>query len=145
MRRSRNFRRISMTAKMAKFIQEGLVNKTFNDHHEKCSALVPFGADIPSGIGCPHEIRRSLQVAQVLDAGLHIGKKRAHLDIPCPYLGDVDAEDHIKTLEVLVKRLRAFSSNLPTNRSRLAMHEVARQVEEYAQRNAMEVIAESSI
>jgi hypothetical protein len=135
----RQFKRISLKAKTAKVIVEQLVDKTFNDHFKKCMDAPKDG----KMRDCSHEGSRSLFVARLIEAQITIGVKRARLDIPCPYASG-DAEAQIKTLNVMVTRLRDFSKK-QTTQCRKAWEAAADQIEAYANRNAMEVLAEAVI
>lgn len=135
----RQFKRISLKAKTAKAIVEQLVDKTFNDHANKCwvKNYERFDPD------CGHHKRKTLQVARLIESNIKIGVKRATLDIPCPY-AQGDAEDQIKTLNIMVIRLRAFAQH-QTTQCRLAWEAAADQIDAYANRNAMEVLAEAVV
>ena len=137
----RQFKRINLKAKTAKAIVEQLVDKTFADHFKKCM-------DAPNDGKmryCSHEGSRSLFVARLIEAQITIGVKRARLDIPCPYASG-DSEDQIKTLNVLVTRLRDFARDMKlSSQCRKAWEAAADQIEAYANRNAMEVLGEAVI
>jgi hypothetical protein len=135
----RQFKRIRLKAKTAKLIVEKLVDKTFADHQAKCwdEENERFDPD------CGHHRRGSLQVARLIDAHIKIGVKRATLDVPCPHArGDADAQ--IKTLNFLAVRLRDFGKDLSAQ-CRRAWNAAADEIEAYANRNAMEVLAEAVI
>jgi hypothetical protein len=139
-KRYREFRRINLTAKVAKFVQESLVDKTFNDHFKNKKCVVD-----PTGLTlCPHELSRSLHVARLVEAGITVGKKRGYLDVQCPYSLD-DSEDHIKLLDILVKRLAGFAATLKVPRTQAACLRACGEIDAYAHRNAMEVLAETVI
>jgi hypothetical protein len=139
-KRYREFRRINLTAKVAQFIRESLVDKTFNDHYTKKRCVVD-----PTGLTlCPHEQSRSLHVARLVESQITVGKKRGRLDVPCPYSTN-NPDDMIRLLETLVYRLRDFSKKLKVARTRGAVLDVCKQIDDYAHRNAMEVLAETVI
>jgi len=139
-KRYRTFRRVNLTAKVAKFIRESLVDKTFNGHFKikKCS-VDPTGLTL-----CSHEQSRSLHVARLVEARITVGSKRGYLDVPCPYSLE-DSEDHIKLLDVLVKRLKGFAETLKVPRTKDACLRACEEIDAYAHRNAMEVLAETVI
>lgn len=136
----RLFKRLNLKAKTATAMVEQLVDKTFNDHQRKCWNETT-GAFEPS---CPHWVRGTLQVARLVELNMTIGVKRAHLDIPCPYAKG-DADEQIATLCLLAVRLRDFGERLSHKQCRNAWLLAAEDVEAYAKRNAMEVLAEAVI
>jgi len=136
----RLFKRINLKAKTATAIVEQLVDKTFKDHQAKCWSA-DAGCFDPA---CGHAVRGTLQVARLIEAQITIGVKRARLDIPCPHARG-DADEQIKTLNLLAIRLRDFGARLSHKQNRLAWLAAADQVEAYANRNAMEVLAEAVV
>jgi hypothetical protein len=136
-RRFREFKRINLTAKTAKLIRACLADKTFNDHYKKCS-LDPTGLTL-----CSHQQNGNLAVARLVEAGIKIGKKRATLDVPCPY-STSDAEAHVQVLDRVVARLHAFSKNMK-GQTRAAFLRAAAEIDAYAHRNAMQVLAEAVV
>lgn len=127
-----------MSGGVAKFLKEKLVDRTLNDCRKKCD---------PSSGGCAHRLRGSLQVAHFLEAQLTFTTKRGYLDVPCPFLTTKDDEQaarYLNVLEDLVIRIRDFAGMASTLRTINAVREVAREVDEYRQRNPMEVIAEAA-
>lgn len=139
-KRFREFKRIRLTAKVARFVQESLVDKTFNDHYKKCSPD-------PTGLTyCHHEESGTLHVARLVEPNLRVGAKRGYLDIPCPWY-QPSPEDHIGLLEILVARLRNFAENTKdlNPRTRDFVLRVCEEIDAYAHRNAMEVLAETVV
>jgi hypothetical protein len=136
-KRVRDFKRIAMTAKTAKFIED-IADKTFTAHARQCDEVDPADMD-----GCPHEQSGSLPAAQLLARGLKIGKKRATLDVKCPYSLD-DPQERIRILKILAKRMRAFLTG-EKRQLRDAVNRIADEIEAYADRNAMQVIAEAAL
>jgi hypothetical protein len=140
-KRYRSFKRINLTAKVASLLREMLVDKTFNDHFEKkkCSPD-------PTGLTqCGHESSGSLAVARLIEAKLSVGKKRGRLDIDCPHLTARDPDERVATLKIMVLRVRGFAKTVKNPRTRDAMLLVAQEIEDYAHRNAMEVLAEQVV
>jgi len=135
-KRYRTFKRIKLTAKTATLIREKLVDKTFNDHYKKCVGK-EFEPD------CSHLESGSLFVARLVEAGINIGKKRATLDLTCPHSTN-DPDGHTQTLLAFVWRLRQFSLKMK-KQTRTACFRVAEIAEDYAKRNAMEVLAEAVV
>ncbi len=136
----RQFKRINLKAKTATAMVEQLVDKTFKDHQLKCWDKEAQRFD-PE---CPHQVRGTLQVARLVESNMTIGVKRARLDIPCPYAKG-DADKQIDTLCLLAIRLRAFGERLSHKQCRNAWLLAAEDVEAYAMRNAMEVLAEAVV
>ena len=134
-KRFRDFLRLNMPAKTATFLVVSLVDKTFNDHFKKCD---PARAKR----GCGHTDSGSLQVARLVEVGMKIGTKRATLDLPCPYSLS-DPQEQIEVLKDLAKRIDAFSENEKFQR-RSACLRMRDEVLAYANRNAMQVIAEAA-
>lgn len=137
-KRVRDFRRISMTAKTARFIRSNLIYKTV-DHHVAHCEETPEWLD---GEECKHERSKSLPVAHLLAHGLKIGKKRATLDIQCPYSTD-DPEKQVKLLKHAANRLIFFVDN-EKRQLQDAMRRISDEILDYANRNAMQVIAEAA-
>ena len=135
-KRYRKFKRIKLTAKTATLIREKLVDKTFNHHYNNC-----VGDELEPA--CTHVESGSLFVARLVEAGLKIGKKRATLDLTCPYSTN-DPEGHIQTLHVFCWRLREFAKPMKAQ-TRTACFRIAEIAENYAERNAMEVLAEAVV
>jgi hypothetical protein len=133
-KRYREFKRINLKAKTARYVRESLVDKTFNDHYKKC-------ADDPD---CCHNESRSLHVARLVEANITVGKKRAYLDVPCPWFQS-NPVDHVNLLETLVSRLRAFAEVAKNHGTRDACLRAANEIDDYAHRNAMEVLAETVV
>ena len=136
-KRFREFRRIKLTARVARFIQEALVDKTFNDHYSKCD-----GDDED----CYHHESGTLYVARLVEPNLRVGAKRGYLDIPCPWY-QPSPEDHIGLLDILVARLRNFAENTKdlNPRTKAFVLQVCEEIDAYAHRNAMEVLAETVV
>ena len=72
----RTFKRLSMTPVTARRVVELLVDRTLNDHAEKCLKTSL------SGQICIHAESGTLAVARLVEANIVIGKRRARLDIP---------------------------------------------------------------
>lgn len=137
-KRFRDFLRLNMPAKTATFLVVSLVDKTFNDHFKKC-----MGLPLTNGIAmCSHEGSRSLHVARLVEVGMKIGTKRATLDLPCPY-SLADPQEQIVILKILAKRIDEFSTSEKKQR-RSACLRMRDEVLAYAERNAMQVIAEAA-
>jgi len=98
MRRLKDYLRVNMTAKTATFIREKVVDLTFNDHYKRC-------ADDPD---CCHIESGNLAVARIVEAGIKIGKKRATLDLACPY-SQIDPAKHVRLLEDVAGRILDFA------------------------------------
>jgi len=130
-KRYRQFKRINLTANMAKFIRESLVDKTLLDHAEKC---------VPEETNCLHHDTGNMGVARLVESKIVVGKKRGYLDVPCPY-AQPNAEEFIKLLDCMSHRLRQFVGNAKTQRTRRALLAVVKEIDDYAHRNAMEVLA----
>jgi hypothetical protein len=133
-KRYRDFLRVNMTAKTATFIREKVVDSTFDDHYAKC-------ADDPD---CHHIESGNLDVAREVEAGIKIGKKRATLDLACPY-SQSDPPKQAKLLENVANRIFSFADGAKKRQLIAACTRVAREIEIYAHRNAMEVLAEASL
>lgn len=141
-KRVRDFRRFSLTAKTAKFLEESLADKTFSAHQRMCvrgrEVKWPVEAET-----CVHEVSRSLDVAQLFARGLKVGEKRATLDLQCPYSLD-DPQDRIQVYEIMAGRMRDFAKGEKRQLAE-AIHRIAKEIEAYAHRNAMQVIAEAAL
>lgn len=135
-KRFREFKRFNFTAKIGKFIQASLVDKTFEDHYGRC-------ADDPY---CCHHGSGSLYVARLVEANISVGKKRGYLDIPAPCYQS-KPEEQIGLLETLIHRLRAFARDTEdlNPRTREFLLKLSKEIDEYAHRNAMEVLAETVV
>lgn len=134
-KRIRDYRRFSLTAKTAKFLEASLVDKTFEAHQRMC--------DPDATEDCIHRISRSMDVAELFARGLKIGKKRATLDLQCPYSLD-DPRDRIQVYEVMAGRMRDFANG---EKRQLvdAVNRISGEILKYARRNAMQVIAEAAL
>jgi hypothetical protein len=132
-KRYRNFLRVSMTAKTATFLREKVVDKTFNDHYDRC-------ADDPD---CHHHESGNLAVARTIEAGIKIGKKRATLDLACPFSQSVPLK-HSLLLEDIASRIAEFAVFAKKKQLRTACDRVVDEIRRYARRNAMEFIAEAA-
>lgn len=135
-KRFREFKRFPLTANVAQFIRESLVDKTFNDHYKKC-------ADDPD---CCHRESRSLHVARLVEANIQVGVRRGYLDVPCPWY-QTDPEEHIELLDVFVDRLRSFAEGTKGlhPRTKEVLLRICEETDAYAHRNAMEVLAETVV
>jgi hypothetical protein len=138
-KRFRQFKRVNLTAKTAELIREGLVDKTFKDHFVKKKCAL----DMAGMAVCRHERSGSLMVARLVESGIHVGKKRGYLDIQCPYATN-DPDDYIAILDVMVQRIRSFAE-VAKKQTRVAMERAANEIDHYAHRNAMEVLAEAVV
>lgn len=127
-----------MTAKTAQFIVECVVDKTFKDHYGKCK---PYLAE---GIVCTHIGSGNLDVARAVEAGIKVGKKRATLDLACPY-STSDPQEQIHLLELIAVRLAGFSKAKASMQVDAACSRIVGEILNYAHRNAMEVIAEAAL
>ena len=134
-KRYRQFRRINFTAKIGALIRESLVDRTFKDHFSKCSL---------EERDCSHYRSGNMGVARLVEAGITVGKKRGFLDVQCPYSLAKPAKQ-IRILENVVKRLNAFVEAGGTSRTKACLLAVAQEIDDYAHRNAMEVIAEQVV
>lgn len=132
MTRTRDYLRISLTAKSAKVIQEYVIDRTFNDHGKKCD---------PSNTDCPHAL--SLPGARAVEAGLVIGKKRATLTLQCPYSFE-DANAQMELLVGLALRLKGIGQ-IQKGQVQAALYRVSDEISVYALRNPMVVIAEAAL
>jgi hypothetical protein len=137
-KRFREYKRIKLTAKTAELIRERLVDKTFDDHFVKKKCAID-----PTGLTqCSHQSSGTLDVARLVEAGIKIGKKRATLDLACPYSTN-NATKHAYLLKQLATRLRMFASaEKMKDQTRTAFNRAANEIQAYAERNAMEVLAE---
>jgi hypothetical protein len=132
-RRHRDFLRISMTAKSARVIQKFVVERTLEDHAAKC-----VGRE-----NCPHD---NLPGSRAVDVGLKIGKKRATLDLQCPYTFDeIEQQNaHISMLKKLADRIKGIAQ-LQKEQVQDALLRVHDEIVTYADRNPMVVIAEAAL
>lgn len=161
-KRVREFKRISLTAKTAEAIRKMIVDVTFDDHYRRVCILCDIsftpkkgychkcgGAgdrtrhpECEQGTSCIHVKSGSLQVARLIEAGIKVGKKRATLDIPCPYSSG-DPNEAIITLLNASGRIILFAAS-EKKQLRLACERVAGEIKVYANRNAMEVLADAA-
>lgn len=135
MKRYRQFRRIKFTAKIGARIREVLVDRTFKYHFSKCGS---------EERDCRHYHSGNMGVARLVEAGITVGKKRGFLDVQCPYSLS-KPERQVRILENVVKRLTAFAKAGGTSRTEACLLAVAQEIDDYAHRNAMEVIAEQVV
>ena len=137
-KRYREFKRIKFTAVIGRAIQEKLVDKTFKHHFEekKCSE--------DDTRYCIHEQSGSLKAARFVESAITVGKKRGHLDIPCPY-AQSNPEAFVVFLVALAARVKGFAQVEKNSRTKGVMLRIAQEIEDYARRNAMEVLAETRI
>lgn len=135
-KRIRGFLRISMTARTGRVIHNYIVNRTFEDHAKKCVGRV---LNEP----CPHA--PNLAGSRAVDTGLVVGKKRATLDLMCPYeLDDPEEQkEHILTLERLAGRIKDLGHH-QKEQVQKAMTRICDEILAYARRNPMVVIAEAA-
>jgi hypothetical protein len=122
-KRYRTFKRITMTPKTAEELRNRLVQLTFDHHYMTC------GGDKPT---CIHTESGSLDVARMLEPAIHIGKRRARLDLP----------DNPRLIKILVKRLRAFAKHIAW--AGKAFNRIADEAEVWAARSPLERLAEVS-
>jgi hypothetical protein len=136
-KRFRDFLRVSMTARTAKVLQEYVVDRTYKDHENKCVGRV---LNEP----CPHAT--SMPGSRAVDTGLVVGKKRATLDLDCPYsFDDIEEQNaQIKMLENLAERIKRIGE---TRKGQVneALVRISDEILAYAQRNPMVVIAEAAL
>ena len=134
-RRYRDYLRVNMTAKTGTFIRESLVDKTFEDHFTKKKCA-------PDEV-CGHVESGTLSVARTIEAGIKVGKKRATLDLACPY-SLPEPHKQVRLLKHIAQRLEDFSK---TEKRQLhtACARIVEEVRKYADRNAMQVIAEAAL
>ena len=123
-----------MTARTARVLRTFVVKRTMDDHEMKCLALAE---------PCRHLKSGTLACARAVEAGLEIGKKRATLDLQCPYSFE-DYAPQIEMLDTLAKRILMFSKD-EKQQVREAFERIADEISRYAHRNPMEVIAEASV
>lgn len=133
-KRYRDFLRISMTAKTALWIEKNLIDKTLKDHYDKCADPT---------LGCHHQTSHSLAVARLLESGLKIGKKRATLDLPCPYSTETPRVQCAHYASA-ARRIISFSTK-EKKQLRAACVRICAEITIYANRNAMQVIAEAAL
>lgn len=111
-----------MTARTAEVLKNRLVDLTFDHHYMQCD----------SEADCIHILSGSLAVARMLESAIHIGKKRARVDLP----------DAPETIRLLVKRLRLFAPNVAW--AGKAFERIADEAEAWAARGPLERLAEVS-
>ena len=122
-----------MSANTAKRISELIVDRVFKDHYDKCAT---------SSQECKHEESGSLPAARLFESCIRIGDRRAILRVKCPYsLDDPDAQ--IKALHQLAKRIVLAGINQKFQ-VYTACIRIATQLSHYAERNAMQVIADAA-
>ena len=138
-RRYRDYLRVNMTAKTGAFIRKSLVDKTFEDHFtkKKC-ALDPTGLTL-----CSHESSGTLLVARTIEAGIKVGKKRATLDLSCPF-SLAEPHKQVRLLKHIAERLESFSKD-EKRQLHSACARIVEEIRKYADRNAMQVIAEAAL
>ena len=132
-KRFRDFRRLAMTAQTANWIMENIVDSTFKDHYDKCE----------EGVLCYHLEFNTLGVARMLESGFKIGKRRATLDIHCPW-SQSDPVAHKKLLLDTCERFADFSVKKLTSRKQKVIERLVEEIRTYANRNEMQVIAEAA-
>jgi len=138
-RRYRDYLRVNMTAKTGTFIRESLVDKTFNDHFTKNKCVLDPGCLTM----CSHEESGTLLVARTVEAGIKVGKKRATLDLACPY-SLPEPHKQVWLLKHIAQRIEAFSKD-EKRQLRSACVRIVEEIRKYADRNAMQVIAEAAL
>ena len=130
-KRYRSFKRVNLTAKIAKVMVDLLVDRTFKDHflNRRCSEWA----------SCSHTDSRSIEVARLVESGMTIGAKRAHLDIPSEEL-DVK----FPTAKVLAERLLAFAHHKDVKKvgATTVFLQTAEIARNYAKRSPLERLAE---
>lgn len=133
-------KRIRMTVKTARLIRTELVERVFKRHSKSdCFSGIGVGVGV-----CFCESDGILPLATFLDNSISIGRISAHLDLACPYLED-DSEVQIQLLRYLISRLWVFPFKKDENtRTVKAVLRIRREIEAFANRNAMQVIAEAS-
>jgi hypothetical protein len=132
-----------MTAKTAAFIVECVVDKTFNDHYSKCNPTLTVGGR--NDYVCTHVTSGNLDVARAVESGMKIGKKRATLDLACPFSTN-ESHKQIKLLKNTAWRVSEFAKmGGVSDQVRNACERIVSEITDYAHRNAMEVIAEAAL
>ena len=104
-RRYRNFKRIHITPTTAKKLVELFVDKVFEHHFRECFYQDASFVGKPKARGnlpCYHETSGVLNIARLIEASIHIGKRRAYFDLP-------DHQDEL--METFAGRLRQFAEN----------------------------------
>jgi len=94
-------------------------------------------------IMCRHEESGRLAVARTVESGLKINKRRATLDLVCPYSTD-DPERQKILLKEIANCLSQFSVGMKKQITD-AWQRMAKEIETYAERTEMEVIAEFAL
>jgi hypothetical protein len=118
-----------------------VVDKTLKDHYKKCVPHLHF----PEDIVCSHVGSGNLDVARAVESGIKVGKKRATLDLQCPY-SLPDPTRQIILLKMIAMRISNFSKiGGLSMQVRKACERVVSEIYDYAHRNAMEVLAESAL
>lgn len=132
-KRYRDFLRVSMTARSAKVLKKFVVDRTFDDHAAKCQGVE----------NCPHD---NLPGSRAVDVGLQIGKKRATLDLDCPYSFDGIEEQNaqIEMLRKLAIRIKGIGQT-QKGQVHAALLRIHDEIIAYAERNPMVVIAEAAL
>jgi hypothetical protein len=121
--------RVTMTASVATKLSALLVDRTFKDHYEKLDS----GCSVRP---CYHETSRSLDVARLVESGLVIGKRRAHLDV----------EDNPELVQALSNRIEQFvSAGFFARRSTGALRRVMYELSRWSERSPLERLAEAGI
>jgi hypothetical protein len=132
-----HFKRIAMTREVAETIVEHIVDRTFKDHYER--------RECQDNEDCHHIVHGTLDVARFLESNMTIGKKRARLDLPCPYTSEDTTVvwSRRRVMRDVGYRLRQFGDDLANLRPtiRRAMKKIADEVLAYEGRNEMEVLA----
>jgi len=122
-KRYRKFKRFFMTPATAEMVVKHLVDKTLEHHARNCG-----------GRGdCGHATSGTLPAARVIESGMHIGKRRAHLDIP----------DDPDLAEIISARLVGFSSVV--GRAGPAFRRIAEEVLAWAHRSPLHRLAEAGL
>jgi hypothetical protein len=133
-KRYRKFRTVRFTARTGEFLRSSLVETTFKDHARNC------GSD-PK---CRHIESGTLEIARAFENYLRIGKKRASLRLPCPYSTPKPVAQ-ICLLQEMAERIRSFAKARAKQAVREACERIADEIDAYAGRNAMQVIAEAAL
>lgn len=127
-KRYRNFKRLCMSAPVAKVIEAKLVDLTFTEHYQKCFDRGKERA------GCYH----SLDVARMVAPALKIGARRATLDLP----------DDPELVRKFVDRLRGFIQNATdteVKKHRVALAILADEAFAWATRSPLHRLAEAGL
>lgn len=146
-KRFRRFHRISLTASTAKVIQKYLVDNTLDTHYGQCVKVYGTVQEAEHALGgCRHTEHQVIDTARFLESALDIKKKRATLQLTCPFATE-DHEEHrqfLLTVAWHIDGLARFHKDLP-QQTNDAIHRIASEICRYANRTEMEVLAEHAL